>query len=465
MAARALSESETTKKDPARASVVLVDRPGRANRRGGRIGQRVESLRILDEAARIRVTPEIRNEVIACLTLIDSEEIAHWPRPKDPARSISPSTSAHRRYARYDRTGAISVRQMADDAEVFHLDSVGELFPWGVHFSPDGRYFAQYIKPDGRHLVWDVTNRIPKLLFTDVLGPPNGYHISEGGDGRLMAVRHANGSVINYDLAAGRRLFRLPPGSAAGTLALHPRRPWLALANGASLRVVNIENGREVVRLVAPATIDIAAWHPDGVRLAASASDHKIYHWDATVPRLLLTFEGHKNFGIYPSFHPSGQVLASQDWDGWERWWDVASGRQLLSAPAVRRSWLPNEPFLQPEDSPTQQRLHRLVEQRVLRTLAYQSGSRRQRFHEAQDRSGGTLAGGLHAGGVGALRPGEVRRFIGFPARIALVGARSRSHRGAAGRLPERSDPQAARDRRRRQSSFRPRRNALSPAR
>ncbi len=94
----ALSESETAKKDLGEQLWRSSIDQARANRHSGRIGQRVESLRLLEEAARHRITPEIRNEVIACLSLIDSEEIAHWPRPTIRAPPVTPSTS---------RTGAM----------------------------------------------------------------------------------------------------------------------------------------------------------------------------------------------------------------------------------------------------------------------------------------------------------------------------------------------------------------------
>jgi WD40 repeat protein len=267
------------------------------------------------------------------------------------------------------------------------------LYPWGAKFSPDGRYLLQYAQPKGRQLVWDVAGFTPKLVFDNIIGLPRYYIYSFRDDGQRLAVIHEDGSVLLYDLAAGRRLPRLPPGSASAALAFHPRRPWLAFANGAILNVVNVEDGKEVVRLGFPSSLDYAAWHPDGVRLAASARDRKIYLWDVPARRPLVSFEGHKNYGDRFAFHPSGRVLHSNDWDERDRWWDVESGRQLLCAAGNREDWFVQEPFLQRESSRTQLRLHRLVEQRVLRTLTYQIGSRRHRFHQARlDPSGRWLA-------------------------------------------------------------------------
>ncbi len=380
---RALSESESSQRDLREQLWRSLIEQARANRRSGRIGQRLESLRLLKEAADIRVTPEIRNEVIACLALIDSEEVAHWPRPKNLDAGHYDIDFMHGRYAQYDRAGAIRIRQLADDTEILHIDSRGELFPWGINFSPDGRYLTQQVQTNGRNLVWDVAGPSAKLVFDDFIGWSSFRLNRYSDDQRRLAVFRADGSVIAYDLAAGRRLKELPPGSTSGPFGWHPRHPWLAFAKEKDLRVVNVENDEELAHVVSPVSLERLAWHPDGERLAASGLDHTIFLWKPMAALPLLTFQGHKSFDISLSFHPSGQVLVCNDWDAQGRWWDVASGRQLLSAPGSFGRWLPGQPSVLSK-SGNELRLHRLVEQRVLRSLACQKEWRRTRLHSAR---------------------------------------------------------------------------------
>src|SRR5262249_43482987 len=51
--------------------------------------------------------------------------------------------------------------------------------------------------------------------------------------------------------------------------------------------------------------------------------------WDIPTRKIVHVLEGHADHGIVPLFNHAGDVLASTDWTGVLRLWDVHSGRQI----------------------------------------------------------------------------------------------------------------------------------------
>src|SRR5262249_33345672 len=51
----------------------------RLGRSSGQVGQRLDSLKALAEAAALRPDPQLRNEAIACLALFDLRTVREWP--------------------------------------------------------------------------------------------------------------------------------------------------------------------------------------------------------------------------------------------------------------------------------------------------------------------------------------------------------------------------------------------------
>src|SRR4029453_1488769 len=81
----------------------------RANRFSGRAGHRFDSLEVLKKAAEIRPSLELRNEAIACMSLLDV-------RPVKAIESASLDfvsfDAAYERYARSDMFGNLSIRRV-----------------------------------------------------------------------------------------------------------------------------------------------------------------------------------------------------------------------------------------------------------------------------------------------------------------------------------------------------------------
>ncbi len=113
----------------------------RASRFGRRPDQRFAALRALTEAAKIRRTPELRDEAIACMALPDLDEVH---RASEAFRGIRLAFDPNlEHYAGLEWDGAVSVRRVADDREVRRLPSSGPLRDCFIlAFSLDGRHLV-----------------------------------------------------------------------------------------------------------------------------------------------------------------------------------------------------------------------------------------------------------------------------------------------------------------------------------
>ena len=113
-----------------------------------RRGQRFESLEAIRKAVQVGQelelpsarTDELRNIAIAALTLSDVKTLRRWNGYLEGDFIMAAGDARMERYARANRSGKISVRNVADDSEIVELTG----FPgYGfLLFSPDGRFIA-----------------------------------------------------------------------------------------------------------------------------------------------------------------------------------------------------------------------------------------------------------------------------------------------------------------------------------
>jgi serine/threonine protein kinase len=135
----------------------------RASRLSRRIGQRFETLETLAEAAKMargmNLPPSefltLRNEAIACLALLDLRVAKEWDGFPNGSWQVHFAGTLER-YARVDRQGAVSVRRVADDAEIYHLSGMGP-GESGAILSPDGNFLGQHL--GHRFKLWKLTGR------------------------------------------------------------------------------------------------------------------------------------------------------------------------------------------------------------------------------------------------------------------------------------------------------------------
>jgi WD40 repeat protein len=336
---QALNDTERAKADAdARLWESLLVQ-ARATRKSGQPGQRFDSLRAIQEAMKLPLPPghsldELRTEAIAALLLPDIEVAREWDGWPTGSSGFA-IDNTFERYARGDKDGNVSVRRLRDDVELLRLPGTGVALHeyQGIRFSPDGRYL---------HLQWQVGPELLSRLWK--LDGPQPVVVLEGNhsgyafrpDSRQLVVGHMDGSIGLCDPVTGQELRRLSAGAAvARQLVWHPTLPRLAVASNSAWRVVDLESGEVLLEHPLSAHFPWLDWHPDG-RLLAVADDETISVWDTQADRLSRRLQGHRAAGIVVRFDRAGDRLVSNDWSAVLRVWDVNTGRQLLTHPALR---------------------------------------------------------------------------------------------------------------------------------
>ena len=124
---------------------ISLENQAQARRNSHQMGQRIESLAALAEAARIRPTAELRDSAIAALAIPDIQFGPAWLVETAFTKGFA-YDSRHQRYARMGGDGAISIRTVPDDRELKRLEPGPATSTGAWHhpsnFSPDGRYLA-----------------------------------------------------------------------------------------------------------------------------------------------------------------------------------------------------------------------------------------------------------------------------------------------------------------------------------
>jgi WD40 repeat protein len=308
----------------------------RASRFSRRPGQRFPGLEALSEAAQIARDLnmpddrflELRHEVIACLALPDlrpSKSLDAWL----PGTTILVFSDSYELYARGDQQGNISVRRVADNQEITRVPGSGQRVE-GLQFSPNERFLAWWA---GRLLVWQL-DQGKAILAED--SADSCWSFSP--DSHRMAIGRQDGTITLCDLPAGTETKRLRAGVVANALAFRRDGSQLAVCyhnRALTVQIWDTDSGSLVAALPVGTAVVSMAWHPDGNRLALGLARARAEIWDVTAQRRVANIEGHVQDVVKVSFHPCGDLLVTQSWDGTTRLWNTWTGRQLLDWPAV----------------------------------------------------------------------------------------------------------------------------------
>jgi hypothetical protein len=153
----ALAASQQSERD-ARAQLFLaLWNRGRAGRFSRQMGQRLDSLAALAEAARLQPDERLRDEVIAALALPDVRRVPGW-RSAPPGTATVAYGGKYRLYARAETQGILSIRSIPDDQEIRRI-AAGPILREYLCFSPDERFLVALGEGQAmQHCVADYIN-------------------------------------------------------------------------------------------------------------------------------------------------------------------------------------------------------------------------------------------------------------------------------------------------------------------
>jgi serine/threonine protein kinase/WD40 repeat protein/Tfp pilus assembly protein PilF len=322
-----------------------------ASRRSGRVGQRIDSLRALSEAAALVPqlglgAPEqltLRDEAIACLALTDLRTIQPPHRTPSDSKPIAFDPEL-KHYVESDLEGNLSIRRTNDHGESARLAG------WGIQahvgqFSARGHYLAVKYHAAGQSTVrvWDLERR---QVVLEVSKAATAFNFSD--DGRLFAIGTQDKSIQIYELPLDAPVKRLVSVQDPDCIRFSPQGDQVAVSSNrsAEVRIVDWQADRVVSSFRHPKPVYAVSWQPGGSLLACACADQRVYVWNIRNRREQAVLVGHQAEVVEVSFGHSGSLLASYGWDGTTRLWDPWTGQQLISASGAFRQFSPDDRLL-----------------------------------------------------------------------------------------------------------------------
>jgi len=317
--------------------------------------RRALTLGLIVRAAEIGVTPQIRSEAIAALTLAGIEISREW-RAFDPPWAALDFDASNRRWAMAAPDGSIEIRSVDDSAALQVLPPIGHRVGH-VAFAPRApeevdlllvKYDDPTMEPSIRIVVWDLrsmrrvidreSDHSPGVPVFDrqgahvaLLVEPTHALVVRTVDGTIVDEIATDGPVscLRFD-ATGTRLAvaMAHAGEGGGTryaITLHD-----LTGAPASPRPT------EPARVVVPAFVRGIAWSRDGRRLAAACGDFRAYlcdldHAGQFTQRWPQALAGHQAEVVDAIFSPDGRWLMTSSWDNTTRLWDTNALRELAT--------------------------------------------------------------------------------------------------------------------------------------
>jgi WD40 repeat protein len=311
----------------------------RAGRKSGAVGQRVDSLKAIAEAAGLArelgfeqsARSDLRREAIACLGLTDLVPAMEWQGWSPEFAAWAGFDTDLQYYARSDFRGDVTVHPVGEVRELARVGDPGRP-SYPVVFSPRGDLLllaAQTVS------VWDwrrqsIAWRCP---HGDFIPDAVAFHPNN----RQVAVGRAGGTVAVFDVQSGEEVRQVELEGRPTRLAFSPDGKRLAVACHARklVEIHDLEAGRALQSWDEPAGPWGVAWHPAGQLLAVWTSDFGIRLRNAQTGVEQAALHGHQTPVVQAGFSPSGDRLWSWSWDGTTRVWDTWGGRELVRIPGT----------------------------------------------------------------------------------------------------------------------------------
>ena len=169
------------------------------------------------------------------------------------------------------------VWSLAGRAESARLEHDGEV--WGATFVRDAEQVVSFEDQTAR--IWSpLTGTTAELTYSTANAGGIIQSAALSPDGRRLATRHFDGSVVLWDLEAAQQHVAMEHDTTASAVTFSPDGTRLATASADNTaRIWNAENGRELARLAHDDEVRAVAFSPDGTLLATASADETVRVW------------------------------------------------------------------------------------------------------------------------------------------------------------------------------------------
>ena len=265
----------------------------------------------LPKEAAAGILPQLRNEAIACLSLVDMRPMTPWKCEEERAMPMVLSPD-FKLIASGRADGDVVISNMPQHSVKAVLPGNGRGVNGVLRFGAGGSVLAVTYKGDTpghrRLLIWDVSTE--KVLhentgFTGTVFDfdADGSHFLRADEKQLKLVSVDDGSVSRtITLDAAPRIALLSPDG----------RSIAVVTKDEGVRLVSIGNGSLIAGCDECGSVSCLAFDPKGRWLAIGAGQ-QIFMWDTRNPALSpRRWQGHDSEVKRIAWHPDGRHLASE---------------------------------------------------------------------------------------------------------------------------------------------------------
>lgn len=275
----------------------------------------------------------------------------HALRLWDVATGVELFRARGHRRAKNDQSGSVDALAFAPDgktlATVGHQDKLVRLWdaatgrelrqfhghtgnPGSLAFSPDGKRLVSG-GPGNNYLeehtarVWDVASGRELHQLTGHVSLV--LCVAFSPDGKTIATGGLDSCILLWDAQTGKPAgFRSGSQGVVQSLAIAPDGKTVVTLPAEGIHVWEMVSGKEVRQM--PGGLWSIALSPDGKLLASPEWHGVIRLWDVSTGREIRQLRGHRGEATSLAFSPDGKSLVSGGCDGTIRLWDVDDGKQ-----------------------------------------------------------------------------------------------------------------------------------------